>query len=819
VHLLKHRYQHLLIKIIHMRTSLLNLATSVSIICLAVLSSCAPGQKKGDYPIEPVPFTAVKFTDHFWAPKIKINQDVTIPIAIEQSTISGRIKNFEIAGGLTKGDKFCSQFPFDDSDIYKIIEAASFSLMSNPDPKLEAILDTLIYKIGKAQEPDGYLYTIRTIQGDDSHEWIGKKWEKENILSHELYNLGHLFEAAAAHYQATGKRTLLDIALKSADLIDSVYGWGKREDYPGHQVVEMGLVKLYRITGEKKYLDLAKFFLDVRGPNGEEYNQAHKKVVDQREAVGHSVRATYMYSGMADIAALYNDDSYLTAIRAIWEDIVYKKIYVTGGIGASGGNEGFSAPYELPNMSAYCETCASVGEVFWNYRMFLKDGDAKYYNILEKVLYNALISGVSLTGDRFFYPNALASAGQYERSKWFGCACCPPNVARILPSLPGYVYAKTDDEVYVNLFVANTAKFDVGGTELSIAQLTEFPKDGRIDIKLDPEKNKSFRLKIRIPGWSEEEAIPGNLYRFEKTLKDKVIITLNGEVISPEKEKGYAVISRKWKKGDVVHLELPMEVRLVDADPRVTQDNEKISVQRGPFVYCAEWPDNYNSQVLNLKFDTNAAFTAEQDTILKGVTVIKTTATAVKRSVDGGFEETPNLPATLIPYYAWANRGGGEMEVWLPLTEKGVKPLPAPTIANKSKISCSLKRVRALFAICDQYEPENSLDSNFPFVHFWPVNDTTVWLQYDFESKATVSSSKVYWFDDSPFGGCRLPVSWELQYKKGNSWVPVEVKSPYTITKDAWDKLEFKPVTTQAMRLQMKLSKEFSAGVHEWSVE
>jgi DUF1680 family protein len=502
-----------------MKTTFLNPLCVLIIVSAVLLNACSTAPKTADYPIEPVPFTSVKFTDHFWAPKIKINQEVTIPIAIEQSTISGRIKNFEIAGGLTEGDKFCSQYPFDDSDIYKIIEAASFSLQSNPDPKLEAVLDTLIFKIGKAQEDDGYLYTIRTIQGDDSHDWIGKKWEKENILSHELYNLGHLYEAAAAHYQATGKKSLLNIALKSADLIDSVYGWGKREDYPGHQVIEMGLVKLYRISGEKKYLALAKFFLDVRGPSGNEYNQAYKKVIDQREAVGHSVRATYMYSGMADIAALYNDDSYLNAIRAIWEDIVYRKIYVTGGIGASGGNEGFAAAYELPNMTAYCETCASVGEVFWYYRMFLKDGDAKYYNILERVLYNAFISGVSLSGDRFFYPNALASEGQYERSKWFGCACCPPNVARLLPSLPGYVYAKTKDEVYVNLFVANTADFKMDGTKLNIIQITDFPKDGKIDITINPEKDKKFSLKIRIPGWAEEEAIPGGLYRFSSSLK------------------------------------------------------------------------------------------------------------------------------------------------------------------------------------------------------------------------------------------------------------------------------------------------------------
>jgi DUF1680 family protein len=422
-----------------------------------LIAGCT-GKQEEDYPIKPVPFTSVRLTDNFWAPRIKKNASVTIPIAFSYCESSGRVKNFEIAGGLDTG-RFKTIYPFDDSDVFKIIEGASYSLQTYPDPKLDAYLDTLIYKIGLAQEDDGYLYTNRTIAemhgGVGLHEWAGKnRWELDSILSHELYNLGHLYEAAVAHYQATGKRTLLDIAIKSADLVNKDFGWDRIKVYPGHQVIEMGLVRLYRTTGEKKYLELAKFFLDIRGPKGDAYNQAHKLVVDQTAAAGHSVRATYMYSGMADIAAIEKNEAYLNAITKIWEDIVYGKMYITGGIGATGGNEGFADPFVLPNMSAYCETCASIGNIFTNHRLFLLYGEGKYIDVLEKTLYNSMLSGVSLSADRFFYPNPLESNGQHERQAWFGCACCPSNVARFVPAIPGYIYAVTDKELYVNLFVS-----------------------------------------------------------------------------------------------------------------------------------------------------------------------------------------------------------------------------------------------------------------------------------------------------------------------------------------------------------------------------
>lgn len=619
----------------------------------------------GDYTIQPVPFTSVKVTDDFWAPRIKRNHEVTIPIAFEQSEKTGRIKNFRIAGGLEEG-RFQSNYPFDDSDVFKIIEGASYSLQTFPDRKLETYLDTLIRYIGLAQEDDGYIYTYRTIMGDDSHPWIGtKRWEKTHILSHELYNIGHMYEAAVAHYQATGKSSFLDIAIKSADLVARDFGWGKIETYPGHQEIEIGLVKLYRVTGNRKYLDLAKFFLDVRG-DGEEYNQAHKKVAEQTVAVGHAVRAAYMYTGMADVAALTNDPDYVNAINKIWQDIVYKQLYLTGGIGATGGNEGFGEPYNLPNMSAYCETCASIANVFWNYRMFLLHGNAKYYDILERTLYNGLLSGVSLTGDRFFYPNPLESSGQHQRQEWFGCACCPSNLCRFIPSVPGYVYTKTRDRLYVNLYMDNTARIEMNGKSVEVTQQTKYPWDGKVELIITPDQPSKFKLCLRVPGWAQNEAVPGDLYHYLNNNEDEIVLKINGKAKKYSLNDGYIIISRKWKEGDIVELDMPMPVRKVKANRNIEADRDKVAIQKGPIVYCAEWVDHKNSRVLNLVYNPETILKSEyRSELLNGVQVITGEAIGAKR-----------LPLTLIPYHVWANRGSGEMMVWLPTTKEVSRPLP-----------------------------------------------------------------------------------------------------------------------------------------------
>jgi DUF1680 family protein len=649
-------------------------------VILVLSQGCTKKASSGEYPIQPVPFTSVKLTDNFWAPRIKKNAEVTIPIAFGYCETTGRIKNFGIAGGLDTG-KFQTTYPFDDSDVYKIIEGASYSLQTFPDPKLESYLDTLIRKIGLAQEDDGYLYTNRTIAekngGTGLHKWAGEnRWEFDSLDSHELYNIGHLYEAAVAHYQATGKRTMLDIALKSANLVNKDFGWKKVKVYPGHQVIEMGLVKLYRVTGEKKYLDLARFFLDVRGPGGREYNQAHIRPVDQTRAVGHSVRATYMYSGMADIAAIENDPGYLNAITKIWEDIVYNKIYVTGGIGATGGNEGFAESFVLPNMTAYCETCASIGDIFINHRLFLLHGQSKYYDILEKTLYNSMLSGVSLSGDRFFYSNPLESNGQHERKAWFGCACCPSNIARFIPAIPGYIYAASKNEIYVNLYVSNEAHISLYNNMINITQKANFPWDGSVEITVNPEGESEFAIKFRIPGWAVNEAIPGDLYKFSDTNNDQIKMQINGEESILNSIDGYAVIKRIWRKGDRVDLEFPMPVRTIIADERIKEDSGKIAVQKGPVIYCTEWPDNNTTKVHDLIIDCEAGFSNEfMPDLLNGTEVIKAIGHKARTTQAGSIITLPDELVTLIPYALWNNRGPGQMAVWLPVTEKNVKPL------------------------------------------------------------------------------------------------------------------------------------------------
>jgi hypothetical protein len=641
---------------------------------LLAMTSCTGTGDDQNYPIRPVPFTSVKMTDNFWAPRIKKNHEVTIPIAFGYCESTGRVRNFEIAGGLDTG-AFQTIFPFDDSDVTKIIEGAAYSLQTFPDQELEAYVDSLIWKIGLAQEDDGYLYTNRTIAEmgyGELHEWAGeKRWEKTNILSHELYNLGHMYEAAVAWYQATGKRELLDISLKSADLVDKDFGWDAFVSYPGHQVIEMGLVKLYRATGERRYLDLAKFFLDARGTrdDGDEYAQSHIKVVDQTEAVGHSVRATYMYSGMADVASILGDEAYVSAITKIWEDLVHRKMYITGGIGASGGNEGFAEPYHLPNMTAYCETCASIGSIFFNHRMFSMHGEGKYFDILEKTLYNGALSGVSLSGDRFFYPNPLESDGRHERSAWFGCACCPSNVCRFIPAIPGYIYSVTDKDLFVNLFASNKAEISLGENIVTVKQETMYPWDGKVTMTVSPEKEKTFTLHIRIPGWARNEAMPGGLYGFTETFNEEYSLLVNGEVPEASLTDGYVAINRKWKTGDRVELYLPMPVRTVVADEKVKEDTVRYAVQRGPLMYCAEWPDNPEGKVLDILIAANPVFTTEfRQDLLNGAELIKTTGYRAVSASGGAVSPGEPVALTLIPYHLWNNRGKGEMRVWIPYT-------------------------------------------------------------------------------------------------------------------------------------------------------
>lgn len=632
--------------------------SSLFFVSLLLLTGCSNnGQQmmvNSQYPIDPVPFTNVKVDGGFWGQRLQASREVTVPLAFSKCEETGRYRNFENAAH-PSDTIHVGGFSFDDTDVYKTIEGASYLLQTYPDAKLKNYIDSVLVIVAGAQEPDGYLYTARTMNPKHPHEWAGSmRWEKVEELSHEFYNLGHMLEAAVAHYQATGQRNFLDIAIRYADCVIREVGPnpGQVVRVPGHQIAEMGLAKLYLATGDKKYLDQAKFFLDYRGKteHRDPYNQTHLPVLEQKEAVGHAVRATYMYAGMADVAALTGDQGYIHAIDTIWDNIVSKKMYITGGIGSTNDGEAFGANYELPNTTAYNETCAAIGMVYVNHRLFLLHGDSKYYDVLERTLYNGLISGVSLEGDAFFYPNPLEvkKERKYQRQAWFGCACCPSNISRFIPSLPGYVYAVKDNDVYVNLFMGNTSTLQVNGKPVTLKQETAYPYSGEVKLVIE-EANQPFTMKVRIPGWARNEAMPSNLYAFADGLQSQYSVKINGEVIKTELQQGYCSISRDWKVGDVVELSFDLQPRLVKANNQVEADRGRVAVQCGPIVYCAESPDNeqsIGSITLNGLTQLKVEWQPEK---LHGINQIVT---------DNG--------VTLIPYYAWAHRGVSDMEVWIP---------------------------------------------------------------------------------------------------------------------------------------------------------
>lgn len=653
---------------------------------LAANSATAQNHNYG-YPYTPVAFTSVKIAPNtFWGDRIKAAREVTIPLAFSKCESEGRYANFVKAAHPSDSYKV-GGFSFDDTDVYKTIEGASYLLQTYPDKKLEKYIDSVLVVVAAAQEPDGYLYTARTMNPKHPHAWSGpERWSEVENLSHEFYNLGHMVEGAVAHYQATGKRNFLDIAIRYADCVcrNIGDGPGKKRVIPGHQIAEMAFVRLYTVTHDKKYLDQAKFFLDARGTTARKdiYLQSHKPIMEQNEAVGHAVRAGYMYAGMADVAAITGDSSYIKAIDTIWENIVGKKYYLTGGVGARHAGEAFGNNYELPNLTAYNETCAAISMVYLFHRMFLFHGDAKYIDCLERTLYNGVISGMSVDGGRFFYPNPLAADGKYAfnadntttRQPWFGCACCPSNLSRFIPSLPGYVYAVKDNSLYVNLFAAGTATMQVGGKEVAVEQETRYPWDGDIAIRVTKNKGRDFAMMVRIPGWVRGEVVPSNLYSFADDVKTGYRVTVNGDEVKGELRNGYLAISRRWKKGDVVRVHFDMLPRAVVASSKVADDRGKIAVERGPIVYCAEQADNsgFNSHHVLLSrkpiFEVNPDYSirnTEGDGKPFGVTsIIVTNAQEACISADGKLTSR-DVRLTLIPYYAWNHRGTGCMDVWM----------------------------------------------------------------------------------------------------------------------------------------------------------
>ena len=806
------------------RTALIVLAAAVCI------GSGAQTKGSHGYPITPVPFTKVKVTDSFWGQRLKASRDVTIPLAFSKCEETGRYTNFEKAANPSDSYEV-KGYSFDDTDVYKTIEGASYSLQTYPNKKLVHYIDSVLDIVAKAQEKDGYLYTSRTMNPKHPHEWAGdKRWSKVEDLSHEFYNLGHMVEGAVAHFQATGSRKFLDIACRYADCVCREIGTkpGQVCVVPGHQIAEMALCKLYVLTGEQRYLDQAKFFLDYRGKTTikTEYSQSHKPVVEQDEAVGHAVRAAYMYAGMADVAALTGDKSYINAIDNIWNNIVEKKLYITGGIGATNNGEAFGKNYELPNMSAYCETCAAIGNVYVNYRLFLLHGESKYYDVLERSLYNGLISGVSLDGGGFFYPNPLESMGQHQRQPWFGCACCPSNIARFIPSLPGYVYAVNKRDVYVNLFMSNTSQLSVAGKGITLEQQTQYPWDGDIAIKVAANKAGQWAMKVRIPGWVRNEVVPSNLYEFTDNLRPQYNITVNGNAVNGKlTDDGYFTIDRKWKKGDVVRVHFDMDPRTVRANNNVEADRGFVAIERGPLVYCAEWPDN-DFDIMGALVNQSPKMTVEDGTLHAKdkkvadyyIKVIKTDAQLLSFDKQGRLN-TKDVKLSLIPYYAWCHRGSGKMRVWLSQDLSSSRPEQPATLASLSKVTASTPAA-SLSAVNDRLVPKDGTDRSMPYYHWWPKQGVTEWIAYEFPEASTVQSSTVYWYDDGPWGGCRVPKAWRIFFKNDNGeWQSVSGADKYPTTKGTACTVNFEPVKTKSIKIEIDLPSENSAGLFEWSVK
>lgn len=780
----------------------------VAISFILLISCNSPKQEAFDVElgkIQPVSFTEVHFTDNFWHPRMETNRTVSIPSAFRQCEINGRFDNFAIAGGLKKGEHR-GDFSFDDTDPYKIIEGASYSLAVKYDPELDAYLDSVITLIAAAQEPDGYLTTCVTNKCKRLSGWWGSsRWEKIN--SHELYNSGHLYEAAVAHYKATGKRSLLDVALKNADLVCRTFGLGEGEiKYPsGHPIIEMALVKLYQVTGEQKYLDQARYFVDEAGrlSNGRKpgiYSQDHKPVLEQDEIVGHAVRAGYFYSGVADVASLQNDRELFDAVERAWDNMAGRKLYINGGIGSRAQGEGFGPGYELNNFNNYCETCASIANVYWNHRMFLASGKSKYIDVLERALYNGVTAGVSLSGDKFFYDNPLASAGGHHRSEWFGCACCPGNVTRFMASVPGYVYATdTHYNIYVNLYVEGNATIATPENRVELLQKTGYPWEGSIEIEVNPATGQRFELLLRIPGWAEGRPVPTDLYTYVDNHRASWKIQVNGKNVKPSVRNGYAVLNREWEQGDKVAIRFDMPVRRTQAHPNVEYDKGLLSMERGPILYCLEGVDPSSDYIFDRVIPRDAPISDHYDKdLLGGVVVLK------GESNKGAF--------TAIPYCTWNNRGESQLVTWVPESEAYAISRPEPGMAPKAQTVGG-------WGVNDQFEPKSSADINTPYHYWWLRAGTEESIGYRFKEPVVISAVDVYWLAFEHYDVIyKAPESWKLLYKDGNTWKEVTNPSGYEVEADRYNRTSFDAVTTTELKLVAQLQQGFSGGIIEWKV-
>ncbi|MBI1389016.1 MAG: glycoside hydrolase family 127 protein [bacterium] len=782
----------------------------LTVLIFAALSQTARAEPAPYAKQEPVSFKDVVIDDAFWSPRLKVNHESTVPAVLDWCEETGRLTNFDKASGRMQGE--FEGIYFNDSDVYKAIEGAAYALAVRPDPALRERVDKLIERIAAAQQADGYLNTFYTV-AEPGNRWSNLKDK------HELYCAGHLIEAGVAYFEATGERSLLDVAIRYADLIGSLFGPGKRHGVPGHEELELALVKLYRVTGEERYLKLAEYFIDQRGhDNGRELygesSQDHLPVRDQHRVFGHAVRAMYLYSGVADVAAINGDPGYFTAMDDIWTDLVENKMYVTGGIGVANHGEGFATEYDLPNQDSYAETCASIALALFNHRLTTVHGDARYADVFERVLYNGLLAGVSLDGDKFNYRNPLASRGPqgydpsggkqgdspFHRQYWYSCACCPTNIVRFIPQIGGFIYATDDDGLYVNQYIGSRTTI----ADVHVQLETALPWNGDSTLTFGLGEPSEFDVCLRIPGWSRGYTL-----------------SVNGEPAEASLEHGYARIHRTWKNGDAVTLSLPMPIERVHGNPMIEADRGRVALQRGPLMYCLEEMDNPVS-VHHIALPPDAPVVAEREpNLLDGVTVLR--GYGQYRTMDGWKHNlyrftTSDHPVafTAVPYYAWDNRTPGGMELWLP---EHPDFTPVLTLAARAHASSSYRNEGdTLYALNDQVEPSSSHAKGQPRFTWWKHKGTEEWAAYQFPEAETVSAVEVYWYDDSDKGGCKAPASWRLSYHQNGQWLPVEARGEYGVEIDRYNQLQFTPVKTDGLRIEVQLQEDASAGILEWRV-
>ncbi len=771
---------------------------------IVLLAALAPSQQSNFVRLEPVPFTSVRIRDRFWQPRQETNRSKTVEHSLRMLDEAGNYLVFQLArDGKREGYK---GLLFTDSDLYKTLEGVSYTLATHPDPALDKKADELIALIGSAQQADGYVNTWFQVTRP------ADKWK--NLRDwHELYCAGHMIEAAVAHHQATGKRNFLDIALRFAELINRRYGPGAGEGYPGHPELELALIRLWKATGDRKWFLLSEKFIETRGQHF--FATEHKTPIERfdgtywlddvpiREHVdikGHAVRAAYLMAGVADVARENEDPGLTKMLGKVWRSATERRVYITGGIGPSNHNEGFTVDYDLPNLTAYQETCASIAMALWGHRMALLYGDAKYMDAVEKALYNGVVSGVSLDGERFFYVNPLASMGNHARTPWFECACCPPNVLRTIASLGGYAYATSQRALYVNLYVGGEVKTKVGAQPIDLSVETDFPWDGKVTYTVNAPAQAE--LRFRVPGWASGASA-----------------SINGTSIHATVDKGYIVLGGPWRRGDRIVIDLPMPVVQMEAHPSVKDNVGMAAVQRGPIVYCAEQVDN-STQVDDLVIPRGAKMTTNfEPSLLGGVVTVTTEA---ERRNAAGWERTlyqpvasvENVTAKLVPYGSWANRGRGKMAVWFPTAQPPARIL---TPEAKAKVSMSFVSGNAQpWGINDGIEPKSSGEQPRALAHFWPHKGGEEWVQYTWDKPLAVSGVDVYWFDDTGRGECRLPEGWRLQALIDGSWQDVQADTPVTL--DKWSKASFKVVNTTALRILVKQRDGWASGIHEWKV-